>query len=219
MVLKESDVRKYYDRFGKKQDSQKFYEDPALEDLIAHASFNEAHHVFEFGCGTGRFAAGLLQEHLPPDATYFGNDLSETMVKLANERLAKYASRARVILSEHGVHFPAQVDSVDRVIANYVLDLLSESDIHEFLTEARRVLETNGKLCLVSLTYGNSIASSAVSGIWNWVFRLRASIVGGCRPIRLEDYLDTDDWQIEYQNVVIAYGVPSEVVVARVRDS
>jgi len=39
MELTSSEARAYYDKFGKKQDTQGFYEDPALDDLIAHAGF------------------------------------------------------------------------------------------------------------------------------------------------------------------------------------
>ena len=62
-VLKHSAARAFYDRFGKKQDCQSFYEDPALDELIAHASFEDARSVFEFGCGTGKFAARILENH------------------------------------------------------------------------------------------------------------------------------------------------------------
>ncbi|MEJ2728573.1 MAG: hypothetical protein P8185_08685 [Deltaproteobacteria bacterium] len=47
MVLTRSQARIFYDRFGKKQDTQAFYEDAALDDLIAHAE-----RVFEFGCSS-----------------------------------------------------------------------------------------------------------------------------------------------------------------------
>jgi ubiquinone/menaquinone biosynthesis C-methylase UbiE len=219
MVLKPSDVRAYYDRFGKKQDSQKFYEDPALADLVAHTAFENAARVIEFGCGTGRFAEKLLREHLPTTATYVGCDLSRTMVDLATARLAKYSNRSSVVLSENGVHLPLADNSVDSVISTYVLDLLSESDIKELLNEASRVLDIDGRLCLVSLTRGPTMLSRTVSGLWNTVFRLHASLVGGCRPIRLENYLAPDRWEITYRNVVVAYGVPSEVLVALVRKS
>ena len=82
-VLTVSEAQAYYNRFGKKQDSQGFYEDPVLDDLIAHASFQEAQRVFEFGCGTGKFAARLLAEYLPASATYLGCDVSPVMIGLA----------------------------------------------------------------------------------------------------------------------------------------
>lgn len=65
MVLTRSQARRFYDHFGAKQDSQAFYEDAALDDLMRHADCAQAQSVFEFGCGTGRFAAQLLTKHLP----------------------------------------------------------------------------------------------------------------------------------------------------------
>ncbi len=54
-----ADVVSCYDRFGRRQDPQGWYEDAALERLIALGRLAEARAVCEFGCGTGRLAAGL----------------------------------------------------------------------------------------------------------------------------------------------------------------
>jgi ubiquinone/menaquinone biosynthesis C-methylase UbiE len=218
MVLKPSEAQAFYDRFGKKQDAQRFYEDPATDELIAHARLGEAEKVFEFGCGTGRFATRILAGHLPASATYLGCDLSSTMVGLATERLAIYGGRAQVFQSDGTVHFPLPDHSVDRVISTYVLDLLSETDIGKFLLEAYRVLVVGGRLCLVSLANGTTFLSRVVSSVWTSIFRLRSSLVGGCRPLRLEQYLNPGSWTLEYRNVVIALSVPSEVFVLRARD-
>jgi len=200
------------------QDTQSFYEDRAIEELIEYTRFTEAKNVFEFGCGTGRLAARLLAEHLPPSATYLGCDLSQTMVSLARERLEIYGGRAQVLQSHGEMHFPIPDHSVDCVISTYVLDLLSGRDIREFLLEAYRVLDLGGRLCLVSLTIGTTLLSRVVSSLWAVIFRLRASLVGGCRPIRLEQYINSEYWEFEYRKVVIAYGVPSEVFVTRAKD-
>ena len=117
MVLKPSEVKKYYDWFGRKQDSQSFYEDKATGDLIAHSDFGASGKVFEFGCGTGRLAFRLLDEFLPTSAVYLGCDLSPTMIGLATRRLAVHAGRARVARSEGGVQFPLPDHSVDRVVS------------------------------------------------------------------------------------------------------
>src|SRR5260221_3129440 len=52
-VLTHGQARAFYDWMGAKQDWQAFYEKRATRDLIAHASFETAQAVFEFGCGTG----------------------------------------------------------------------------------------------------------------------------------------------------------------------
>lgn len=212
-VLTASEAQAYYDKFGKKQDSQGFYEEPALNDLIAHAGFPEAQKVFEFGCGTGKFADRLLSGELSPAARYLCCDVSPTMTALAAERLADYADRAQVIRTEGNVQFPLTDQSVDRVVSNYVLDLLSEEDANLVFSEAHRVLIPGGSLCLVSLTGGVTLPSRIVSSLWMTVFRMRASLVGGCRPIYLESYADPERWQVEYRNVLTLFGVPSEILI------
>lgn len=217
MTLNPSEIRSFFDRFGKKLDTQSFYEDPAMDELIAHSRFTEAQKVYEFGCGTGRFAARLLADHLPASATYLGSDLSGTMIRLATERLATYADRARVLRSDGAIRFPLSDNSVDRIICTYVLDILSNRDAKQFFHEAFRSLNAGGKLCLASLTNGTTLLSRAVSGTWATIFRLRPSLTGGCRPILLEKHIDPGNWEMEHRNVVIAFGVPSEVLVARTR--
>lgn len=208
-----SAAQDYYDRFGKKQDSQGFYEDPALDELIAHAGFSEARKIFEFGCGTGKFAVRLLERHLPSSAGYIGYDVSPVMVGLAERRLEAYAERAQVILSDGVVQFPLPDLSVDRVVSSYVLDLLSEKDIRRFFLEAHRVLAPGGRICLASLTTGSTLLSRIVSSLWTAVFQLSPATVGGCRPVHLDAFVDHHHWQVAHQRVVAPYGVPSEVLV------
>jgi ubiquinone/menaquinone biosynthesis C-methylase UbiE len=217
-TLTSSEAQAYYDKFGRKQDAQGFYEDPALDDLIAHAAFRESRKIFEFGCGTGRFAERLLIEYMPSTATYLGCDVSSTMIDLATRRLKVYGERSEVVRSDGTVRFPLCDNSVDHVVSNYVLDLLSEEDIKIVFTEAHRVLTPGGRLCIVGLTKGVTLPSRLVSFLWSAAFRMRASLVGGCRPICLEPYIDPQRWQLEYRNVLTPFGVPSEVIVlAKIR--
>lgn len=96
-VLSHEEAKAFYDWFGIRQDSQRIYEDAALDDLVAHAGFSEAHSVFEFGCGTGRFAERLLSDLLPSECRYQAADASAAMVRLAQARLAPWKDRAQVV--------------------------------------------------------------------------------------------------------------------------
>ncbi len=212
-TLTPDQVRTWYDRFGRKQDSQDFYAGPALDDLVAHAGFEDAARVFEFGCGTGHFAQRLIRDHLPASARYVGCDLSPVMVGLATRRLADTGDRARVLRGDGTIRFPLDDHSVDRVVSNYVLDLLSDDDTRTFFAEAHRSLVPGGRLCLVSLGRGVSAASRMVSSVWSALFRWRPTLVGGCRPIRLQEHADPELWETAYDKVISAFGVPSEVAV------
>ena len=217
-TLTASEAARYYNRFGKKQDSQGFYEDPVLNDVIVHASFQDAGRVFEFGCGTGKLALRLLTDHLPASATYLGCDVSSIMIGIASQRLKKYSERAKVSKTDGTVYFPVPDHSIDRVICSYVLDLLSDDDIRTFFKEAQRVLIPGGMVCLASLTKGNTLLSRIVSSLWMAVFRIRPSIVGGCRPIILDEYVDRNLWKLEYRKILTPFGVPSEALVLIPKD-
>ena len=216
-MLSRDEAKAFYDRFGAKQDSQGFYEDRALEDLIEHANFDETEAVYEFGCGTGCFAESMLEHHLPLTASFLGVDISESMVALAQERIERFENRAEIVLSDGSMGINAPEGSIDRVVSTYVLDLLPDEDIRKFLGESLRVLTEDGRLCVAGLTRGTTLISRLVSLLWSMVHWFRPSLVGGCRPTRLVDYLDDSDWEIMHRRVVICYGIPSEVIVATPR--
>lgn len=216
-VLDSSAARAYYDRFGKKQDSQGFYEDPALGNLAARAGFQDARRVFEFGCGTGKYAARLLKKFLSDAASYLGCDISLVMVDLAKQRLDVYGERAQVVLTEGAIRFPVPDHSVDRVVATYVLDLLSVEDIERFFSESRRVLMPGGRVCIASLTRGVSIPSRIIASLWMFVFRLSPALVGGCRPLVLDDFVSHQQWRVAHRGVVTPFAVPSEVLILELK--
>ena len=208
------EAKGFYDGFGARQDRQGFYEDRALAALVRHAGFESAKAVFEFGCGTGRFAESLMSGPLPDEAHYLGLDVSETMVGLARERLRRWPERAEVMVSDGSTKLPVLDGGFDRFVSSYVFDLLSEEDIRGVLAEADRVLSRDGKLCLVSLTYGECLLPGLVSAAWKRVHRLRPRLVGGCRPVRLASYLPANRWRILHRETVVSFGISSEVLVA-----
>jgi ubiquinone/menaquinone biosynthesis C-methylase UbiE len=215
VALSPEQARRIYDRIGRAQDWQRFYEDAATAELVAHARFGDARAVFELGCGTGRFAAGLLAEHLPPAATYVGVDVSPRMVTLASERLAPWRDRATVTTADGTDRVPLPDGSVDRFVSNYVFDLLSPEAARAALDEAHRVLEPSGLLCATGLTPAEGGVARFVSRAWKEVWMRRPTLVGGCRPIRLADALDPPRWDVRHRCEVAAWGIASEAVVAR----
>lgn len=216
-TLSYEEARRVYDRIGSFQDSQAFYEDGAKDLLLQHGGFESAQSVFEFGCGTGRFAQKLLSERLPENATYRGVDISPRMVELAQRRLEPYAARAEVILTEGAPTVDEPTGSVDRFVSSYVFDLLSEDDTGAVLLEAHQMLRPAGLLCLVSLSTGVGPFSRWVSSGWSWLQAHRPSLVGGCRPIDLRPRLSAADWDVRFHDKVVAFGITSEVVVAQRR--
>jgi SAM-dependent methyltransferase len=214
-TLSRPEVRRVYDRIGRKQDTQAFYEDRATANLVPQLDLANAHAVFEFGCGTGRFAASLLRNHLPETATYCAVDISPVMAAIARERLAPFGSRVEVRLTEGEPPTGEPSEFYDRFISNFVLDLLSVEDIDAVVHEAHRILCPGGLLGLSSLTEGFTPASRAFGWLWAQVHSLRPTIVGGCRALELLKLLSQNEWQILHHGRVAPLGIALEAVVAR----
>jgi SAM-dependent methyltransferase len=219
VTLSHDQARRAYDRIGSLQDTQAFYEDPATRILTEQGGFDLAQAVFEFGCGTGRFAARLLEEYLPSSASYRGVDISPRMVSIARARLQRFGSRARVSVLASGSLSDQAEGGCDRFVSNYVLGLLSDDDISDVLRNAHRMLRHEGLVCLADLTEGVGPLSRTVARAWAWIQARAPSLVGGCRPIDTSSYLSPEDWTVEHKAVVVAYGIPSEAVIARRREA
>lgn len=208
------DAKRFYDRFGARQDTQ-FYERAALKHLVAHSDFEHATAIFELGCGTGRLAEWLFRKYLWGSASYLGIDISTTMIGIAAQRLANWKGRAAVLQADGTANLPCADGAFDRFVATYVLDLLSVPAINHVLSEARRLLRPNGKLCVVISTEGFTPVSRAFASIWKRIYAFNPRLVGGCRPLRVSKFLDEADWKIEHIQVVCSWGICSEIVVAR----
>ncbi len=213
-TLSHEQARRVYDRIGSFQDSQAFYEDRTTGELVEHGAFGAARSVFELGCGTGRFAESLLERHLPAAATYRGIDLSPTMFELARTRLARFGPRATLALSDGAAPTMEPDAAYDRWVSNFVLDLLSDTDIDAILTEAHRMLVPGGLLCLAGLSTGDAWLTKSVASLWSAIHKLSPEIVGGCRPLDLLPRLSPSRWRILHRRVLAPFFVPSEAIVA-----
>jgi ubiquinone/menaquinone biosynthesis C-methylase UbiE len=202
-----------YDRIGRFQDWQVLYEGPALRQLLESGDFTTAKSVFEFGCGTGAFAA-KLRTIVPADCRYVGIDVSPKMARLSASRLKPWAGCATIKLSDGSPSLPEDGGAFDRFVSNYVFELLSPDYAAKVLAEARRILCPNGKLCLVSLACGTSGFAKLVTTLWEAAWKWKSELVGGCRPSELKTLLAANQWSIDHFCKVVSFGVTSEVVVA-----
>ena len=215
MPLGAEHARRVYDRIGRAQDTQRFYEDAATSRLAELGAFAGARSVLELGCGTGRFAASLLRDRLPDDARYLGVDVSPRMVALSRERLGEWAPRAEVVLIDPpALELPGDDGGFDRFVAAYVFDLLTVEDARRLLAQAQRLTDHSGLLCVAGLTHGITRTTRPVSRAWEAVAKRWPSLLGGCRPVELSELLAPGSWRVRDREVIARWGAPSEVVVA-----
>ena len=215
-ILTPEQARAYYDRNAHRQDAQGWYEDAALERLVALGDFSNASDVLELGCGTGRLAQRLLRDHLTTHARYTGIDISPSMLARAGTRLKKYAPRATLSPGDVTLGLTARSESKDRIVAAYLFDLLSEAHSQHLVSEMHRALRPGGLVCLAGLTRETQAGDRTVftqiraliQRVWPW-------LAGGCRPVDLRVLLDGAQWQIIAHETVTPRGITSEILIAR----
>ncbi len=212
MALSPDQARWVYNRIGRIQDWQAFYEDVATNRLVANAGLAGGQTIFEFGCGTGRLAARLLGA-LPDNVTYLGVDISPVMIDLAARRLAPWPGRARAVLVDGSLPLPADDGFADRVFSTFVFDLLDPDYAKAVLVDLRRILRPDGRLCIASLTSGDRPLERTVSRAWTGLWRVAPQLVGGCRPTVMSALLE-HDWQVQHHSRVHRYGLVIDVLIA-----
>lgn len=215
MALTLNQARRVYNRIGRVQDWQAFYEDAATNRLVANAALAGEQTIFEFGCGTGRLAAHLL-EALPTSVTYVGVDISPVMINLATRRLAAWPGRAEAVLVDGSLPLPADDGIADRVFSTFVFDLLDADYAHAVLVDLRRILTADGRLCLAGLTFGDRPFERVVSRTWTGLWRVAPQLVGGCRPIMASALLDRS-WHVQHHSRVHRFGLVIDVLIAAPR--
>jgi ubiquinone/menaquinone biosynthesis C-methylase UbiE len=215
-TLTPKQARDHYDRNAHRQDSQGWYEDDAFQRLIALGDFGQAKDILEVGCGTGKFAATLLREHLQPHTTYIGVDISPAMLARAGTKLQKYAPRAKLRPGDVSLGLTSRDESADRIIATYLFDLLSPAHSKLLLEHMHRVLRPGGMICLAGLTLEKDDGDrTIISQLWALIQRRWPWIVGGCRPVQLRPMLEDAQWEVVAHETVAPRGLVSEVLVAR----
>ena len=202
-----------YDRIGRWQDTQAFYEHRALDILVRAGRFGTASSVVEVGCGTGALADRLLAGHLPADARYVGLDVSSRMVALAGDRLRAWPGRAEVIRVDGRSAWPVPGAAADRILSAYVLDLFAPAAIAAFLVEAARVLRPGGLMAIASLAPAPRGLPRLVSTGWLRLWRLNPRLTGGCRPVDLAAYLPAG-WAVQAAQSTTSFGITTGVLVA-----
>ena len=201
-------ARKYYDRLGSRYDWFEFYEAAAKHRAFQRLNLESGCRFLNVGVGTGKDQLEL-QSQVMPQGLAVGMDLSPKMARLAQTRTGG------PILEADTVSLPFVAGSFDRVLAAYLLDLMPLPKIPGILAEYSRVLTSGGLLVLLSLTEGVDRASRTLVSIWKSVYRLSPSFCGGCRPLMLGKLVSRAGFEILDQEVVVQWGLPSEITLAR----
>ena len=165
--------------------------------------------VLELATGTGALFAGIAR--VKGLRRCIGLDFSWEMLARTRPRLAGLPNSHAALCRGDARSLPFADGSFDVILSCYLLDLLAESEIHSTLAELQRALKPAGRLLLLVMAR----QSRLVQQIWIWVYRHWPDLVGGCRPVRVADFLTTDAWRVELSEQITQCGFRFDLILVR----
>lgn len=205
--LGKNEVRKTYERMASSYDLwSNFAESKARVRCLDLAAIKNGEKVLEVAVGTGVLFEQILR--LNPSGINEGIDLTEAMLARARERARRTGSSNYTLRTGDAYSLDYPEESFDVVVNNYMFDLIPQQDFITVLNEFRRVLRKGGRLVLVSMTRGSGLFNT----VWDWLYRYRPALLGGCRGVELRPYLEQAGFEKINREYVSQIGFPSEVV-------
>jgi ubiquinone/menaquinone biosynthesis C-methylase UbiE len=146
MAYATAEAKREFDNWSKTYDKgplQKIFFKPAHRMLLAALRPNE-NDILDIGCGTGAFAARLLESR--PEATVCGLDLSEGMLAQCEERLRQARGRLRLVRGD-SQRLPFADNSFDAITCSHSFHHYPRQDM--VVSEMHRVLRPGGRLFII----------------------------------------------------------------------
>ena len=201
-----------YDRMSRWYDIlsgrfEKRYRDEGLGKLGAR----EGEVVLEVGFGTGHCILALAQA-VGDKGKVYGIDISEGMCNIALSRMEKSGLSERVELHcGDATHLPFKANCFDAVFISFALELFDTSEIPIVLDECRRVLRSDGRICIVAMS--KRVKDGTMVKLYEWCHR-RLPSFADCRPIFVQKALEGAGFRIQDASEMTMWGLPVEIVLA-----
>ena len=193
-----------YDLWGRLTETQ------ARHRALALADIHNGESILEVAVGTGLTFLEILKAN--PKGQNIGVDLTPAMLAKAQARAAQSGiQNFQLTLGDaYALNFPDL--SFDLLVNNYMFDLLPEKDFMHVLAEFQRVLKPGGRLVLINMTK----AERWHHNFWESVYRVKPSLLGGCRGVRLSGPLQKQGFKQIQREYTSQLGFPSEIILANV---
>lgn len=201
-----------YDRMSKWYDllvrgSEKKFREAGLEKLDAR----EGEVILELGFGTGHCILALAKA-VGDSGKVYGIDISEGMLGITSERLAKAGLSKRAELTCGDATAPPYPNNFfDAVFMSFTLELFDTPEISYVLEQCRRVLKDGGRICVVAMS--GSTSQGTMMKLYEWAHRNFEKYVD-CRPIFVEQVLEDASFNILDATTLSMWGLPVKIVLA-----
>ena len=166
--------------------------------------------ILEVGSGTGHCIEALAKS-VGDSGEVYGIDVSKGMLNITRKRIRKARLLERVeLIDGDATILPLKADLFDAIFVSFTLELFDMPEISAILSECRRVLRGDGRICVVAM----SKKETFTIGLYEWMHRRFPAYVD-CRPIFGQEVLKDSGFNIISVTELSMWRLPVEVVVAK----
>ena len=205
-------AKRFYDRISRFYDRLTgVFERKYARTALGRLAIREGETVLEIGFGTGH-CLKQAAESVGRKGRAYGIDISSGMMEITRRRLEKagLADRAELHCGD-AASLPYGANTFNAVFMSFTLELFDTPEIPKLLEEVKRVLKSQGRIGIVSMSKENG--KSLLLRLYEWAHRKWPEYVD-CRPIYLEQSLRDAGYEIRNREKVKMFGLPGEIVVA-----
>ena len=204
-------VRNYYNKIAKVYDLlSEEAEKPMRETGLKKLAAQPGERILEIGFGTGHCLVEIAKA-VGPQGKALGLDISDAMVSLATDLLAKAGLADRALLQRGDAEqLPFDSDSLDGIFFSFTLELFDTPDLPKVLAECKRVLKPGGRLVVVAVSREGK--HGMMLEAYEWTHQHFPNLMD-CRPIYVSRALEAAGFRIA-DTTVQSMWVPVEIVRA-----
>jgi len=188
-------------------------ETKARKRCLDLAQINNGEKILEVAVGTGSAFTEILKKNQSGQNN--GIDLTNEMLGRAKKKAEKLGLKNYHLTLGDAYHLAYDNNSFDLVFNNYMFDLLPERDFSLVLSEFKRVLRPGGRLLMANMTKSMHWYNS----IWEVVYGLSPSLLGGCRGVCLLPYIESTGFINTRREFISQMTFPTEIICGMKPDS
>jgi len=183
----------------------KLTESKAADKVIELAEIKDGEQIIEIACGTGLVFREILKRN--PNGKSHGIDLSLDMLSKAKKLMSKEKFQNYELSQGDVLNLEIPDQSFDKLINNFMIDLMPEDKFDDILSEFHRILKPNG-IAVISVF---SNGQKKVNKFWIWVAKYFPKLLTDCRPVEIRNNLIRVGFEIDKEIEISQNTFPSKV--------
>lgn len=184
-------------------------ESKAAKKVIEFADLNNGDKVVEIACGTGVVFKEIVKRN--PDGYNLGIDLSKDMLSKAKKLLKSEPEQSYDLIQGDIFNLDIKDQSYDKLINNFMIDLMPEDKFDFIVSEFYRILKPNGIAVISTFSFGKK----RIHRFWTWLARHYPKLLTDCRPVDITKNLEKVGFKIEQELEISQNTFPSKVYKLR----